>query len=276
MDSFVIIEIIILPMKYRLLFISAFLAFYLVSSVSAQETDQKNVSDNAALHRKLDSLTTKVDSILMDQYDIKKDTTKDGLLIHNAIAIKASSLGLGFESILSVHAKINIRLSLSYFKISGAEQFYSETVEYDLTHENIIGGAYIFVDYQFHKFFHATAGIIYRVDKESGSAHPVSGITIGGIEIPAEVIGNISYAIEKNAFAPYLGIGIGRSISLKKKISFSADFGVYYTKALKVDINATGMLTPTASDLNKNQIINNVDVSGFWPYGSIQLSYRIF
>ena len=263
-------------MRHFTYYVTIVIAFLIISEVSAQEYNQNSISENEKLHRKLDSLSMKMDSILMDKFDVKQDSTKDGQLIHNAIAIKASSLGLGFESILSVHAKVNIRLSLSYFKIAESEQLYDGAIEYDLAHENVIGGAYIFVDYQFHKLLHATAGILYRVDKESGTAHPVSGITIGGIDIPADVVGQISYAIEKNAIAPYLGIGFGRSISLEKKVSFSADIGVYYTNALIVEVEATGMLSPTAIKLNENQISDNIRHSGFWPYFSIQLSYRIF
>ena len=254
------------------------LTFLLLSAICIPVFSQEDVSankiDTDKLHSRIDSLSLVLDSVLTETYNIEKKTTKDGHLIHTAIGMKVSSLGIGAELVLSVHAVVNVRLSASYFQHTQTDQLHNESVEADITHENIVGGAYLLVDYQFNKWVHATAGILYKVDKENGTAHPTGGLTIGGIEIPSDVVGQISYAIQNNGVAPYIGAGFGRSISLDKKIAFSADVGVYYYDNQTVEMEATGMLEPTA--IQKNTLIENAGNQKFFPFFGIQLTYRIF
>lgn len=208
-----------------------------------------------------------------DTLSIKKtkDTTS---LKHSAIGAKLSTMGIGLEYVVAINKIIYMRLSASYYRLNDVETLYENSVPVDVASENIIGGAYIMFDFQLLKRWHATAGIIYKVDRLEGAGQAASGITIGGVEIPGEVVGNISYAVINNGIAPYLGIGYGRSITFEKRLSFCADVGVYYHNNKKVEVEATGMLRPTA--LQKEQLEENAGTQKFFPYVSVQLSLRIF
>lgn len=249
----------------------------LTSPIMSQEPVTDTISNEKSDYDRIDSLHMKIDSLLMKDYGIKPQTNEKGEKLHTAIGSKASNLGVGLELTMAFNEKFSLRFSGTYYQFeSESTEGWDEPVGIDVAHESLGGGAYLLADYQFIKFMHATAGIIYKVAKESGTAHPTSGVTVGGIEIPADIVGQISYAIEQKSIGYYAGVGFGRTISLKKRVAFSASLGGYYIPAqTKVKIEASEMLSPTASIATKKAVEQNVGNQQFYPFISIQFSYRL-
>ena len=75
---------------------------------------------------------------------------------------------------------------------------------------------------------------------------------------------------------PYAGIGFGRAIAANGKVSFAFELGVVYLDSPKVLLNTTGMLKPTSSAEQQQQLTENVAWINMYPVINFQLSYRIF
>jgi hypothetical protein len=190
------------------------------------------------------------------------------------VGIKLSTFGIGMELTLAFNQKFSMRFSGSYYQLSTAT--IGDAANVDLTQSQYAGGAYLVVDYQFVSFMHASVGILYKVNVEEGSARAAEGLTIGGIEIPANIVGEVAYAIEQNAIGYYAGVGFGRTISFKRRVAFSLSLGGYYIPAEPtVTVEASGMLSPTANENTQNQISENNGSQKLFPFVGIQLSYRL-
>lgn len=118
------------------------------------------------------------------------------------------------------------------------------------------------------------AGLAYAPD----NAMTFNGILADSLQFQdvlasPEEIGLISGTVQMgNKVAPYLGIGLGRAIPLKR-VGISADIGTYYKGSPKVDLVATNLLR---NNVNNEEVIE--DALGFvkwWPVLSLRLAVRI-
>jgi hypothetical protein len=238
------------------------------------ESFADTIGSDALDHDRIDSLHIKIDSILKSSYGIEDQTSKKGEKLSTAVGLKLSNLGLGLELTMAFNEKFSIRFSGSYYQLNTSEL--DENLNIELSNSQLVGGAYLVGDYHFLKFMHATVGVVYRASKEEGVAKPTEGLTIGGIEIPADIVGQIAYAIEQNSIGYYAGIGLGRTISFKRRVAFSFSLGGYYIpNPPTVKVEASGMLSPTANENTQNQISENTGDQKLHPFVSVQISYRL-
>jgi hypothetical protein len=220
----------------------------------------------------MDSLLIKVDSIINQSYGIKEQTNEKGQRLQTAVGLKLSSLGIGLELTLAFNPKFSLRFSGSFYQLNTAVS----NADAEIAFSQFTGGTYLVADYQFVKFMHATVGILYAVNVEEGAARSTEGLTVGGIEIPAQIVGEIAYAIEQNSIGYYAGVGFGRTISFERRVAFSLSLGGYYIpKEPTVSVEASGMLSPTDNESTRNQISENNGFQKLYPFISIQVSYRL-
>ncbi len=164
-----------------------------------------------------------------------------------AIAIKISTFGPGIELIKSFNKSFCIRLGASYFPQKFSAKL-TDVWNVNTVNDVRLGAVNLFADWQFKKDMHLTAGLLYNMNWYKVTAHPVAELQMGEATISPETLGSISYAFEPNTFCPYLGIGYGKSISRNKLLSFSLDVGAVYQGSPKAMLEATGMVSPTASE----------------------------
>lgn len=191
-----------------------------------------------------------------------------------ALAIKASSMGFGAEVVKSFNEKINLRLGGSYFKqkysYTFAEGFDTKALNY-----TTVGSVTLIADWHFIDWMHLSGGVLYNfteleIESKISEAHK-----IGDIYVTPETIGSIYYRLNPNEICPYLGLGFGRTISKNKIVSFNFDLGAVYQGSPKVTLRATGMVSPTANEEQREILEDNVKEYKFFPFISFQLSFRI-
>ncbi len=190
------------------------------------------------------------------------------------IALKVSTFGPGLELIKSFNAPINLRLGGSYFP----QKFDAKLNDVwpVNTHNDVrLGSVYLIADWQFISDMHLTAGVLYNMIWYSVQAHPTTELHMGEAVVSPETLGSVTYAFEPNPICPYLGIGYGNSISRSKVLSMALDLGVVYHGSPKASLEATGMVSPTASEEQRQILEENVKELKFYPMISLQLSFRI-
>lgn len=190
-----------------------------------------------------------------------------------AIGVKLTSLGPGVEIVKSFNELINLRLGGTYYKMN-----YEFILEDNISTINqayaTFGGINLMVDVNFLSFMHFSGGFIYNITSVEMNATPKDEYFIGEIEITPETVGSIQYGLTPNKICPYAGLGFGRSISRSQIVSFSFDFGVTYQGAPKVEMEANGMVSPTASEEQRQILEDNVKGYQFYPMMSFQLAFK--
>jgi hypothetical protein len=203
-----------------------------------------------------------------------------------AIGGKAGSLGLGVELTVGLGRQWNTRLGVNGFSYSDRRE--ESDIEYDA--EAKLRTATALLD--FHpggRGFRLTAGAVWNGTKVEGSSlRPDSGFyDIGGVRVPADILGTLDAEAEFDPFAPYLGLGWGNAVGANQKIGFSFDVGAIFQGTADVELtpvlpsNSPINTTPGARealqillDREESEIEDDAADYDIYPVVSIGVTYR--
>lgn len=104
--------------------------------------------------------------------------------------------------------KVDFKLLFDYYPIKSSS--------FHLTAGAFIGSS---------KFINVTNNSpILKKEEDYGTA----GLKLGGKYVSTDEKGNVDINLKVNSFKPYLGIGFGRAVPKKSRVSVSCDFGVQF------------------------------------------------
>lgn len=97
-------------------------------------------------------------------------------------------------------------------------------------------------------------------------------ISIGDIEFNADESGYLDIDFNWSNFAPYLGLGFGRSVP-NKRFGFSFDAGTYFSSSPDINLLATGLIEETQ---DQEQLLNEkFSTFKFIPYITFKFTYSL-
>lgn len=218
-------------------------------------------------------------SLLLGGHSFGKQLS-DSLAFNKAIGIHIGTLGGG----LSFAGKIN-KASNFVFKFGATYVGYGKLYNYNYNAKTVIriapdirmGQSYLGVDYMpfKRKSFFVTGGISYFFDsKFAALTDSDTGFDTKDLVLSAEDFGKINFELKWNKLAPFLGLGLGKTISEKKRIAGNFELGSYYIGSPKILLDYTGVLDLTNIDEVIPQIENNMRGYSFLPYLKIQIYYN--
>jgi hypothetical protein len=192
-----------------------------------------------------------------------------------AIGLKSSSFGFGGEIVAAVSPRINLRLGATYMRLAFAYQ--DEGFALDGDNKILLGSVSLIADWQFHKNAYLCAGVLHSMNSLTLTGVSTRTFTIGAITVDPEKVGSLTYDIKADMpVSPYLGFGLGRNITKDGVVGFAIEGGVVYQGSPKVNLIGTGMISPTASEQQRQILEDNVADVKFYPMLSAQLTFRIF
>ncbi|HEY2290755.1 MAG TPA: hypothetical protein VGM86_08655 [Thermoanaerobaculia bacterium] len=203
-----------------------------------------------------------------------------------ALGGKAGSLGLGLELTVGLSPQWNARLGANGFNYTDDHRKVSQ-IEYDATAKLRTATALL----DWHpggRGFRLSGGLVYNDTRIDGtSLVPASGIyDIGGVPVPAALVGTLSGRIDFDPVVPYLGIGWGNAVGPGRKVGFFLDAGAMFQGKGKVKLTPN---IPPGSPLNnptaraalgillqreENDIENDVADYTVYPVVAIGVTYR--
>ena len=144
-----------------------------------------------------------------------------------AIAGKAGTLGAGAELTVSLSPQVNVRLGLNSYNYSDRRE--ASGIEYDGEAKLRTGTALL----DWHpggRGFRLTGGAVYNdTTIEGSSLPPASGIyNIGGVPVPASLVGTLDAKADFDPLVPYAGLGWGNAVAPNKRLGFFLDLGVIF------------------------------------------------
>lgn len=190
------------------------------------------------------------------------------------VSLKASTLGFGLEFIRRHNQFLAMRLGATYFpyKHSKTDTEFEVLKKYTTDFGAVTLIADWFVIGHFSTF-HLSGGLVYNNTYLTMKGRPVNTYKIGTYVIPMQQLGDIEIKVKPNKFSPYLGAGFGNFISAKKRITFNVQLGVLYQAPPKIEFIATGMIEPTAEQIDI--VEHNVEGFIFYPVLDLQIVYRL-
>ncbi len=145
-----------------------------------------------------------------------------------AITAKAGTLGGGVELTVGLSPQVNVRLGANAYDYTENDREVSG-IFYDATAR--LRTATALLDYHPGGHgFRLSAGAIYNDTRVEGSSlPPASGIyDIGGVPVPASLVGTLDGRIEWDPLVPYVGIGWGNAVGPGRRVRFALDLGAIF------------------------------------------------
>jgi hypothetical protein len=192
-----------------------------------------------------------------------------------ALGLKVSTFGPGVEITTNILRTLHLRVGGSYFSYNLDVD--SEFLGVIGSNELKTGSISLVANWQVAKGFFFAGGALYNMFENKAVGTPKDGFQLGIMDVSPEQVGELSIALKPgNTISPYVGIGLGRTISRNGVVSFALELGGVYHGKPDIGIEATGMLAPTASPEQSLLIEEALASFRFLPMVNLQLSFRLF
>jgi hypothetical protein len=203
-----------------------------------------------------------------------------------AVTAKGGTLGGGVELTVGLSPQWNIRLGGNAYDYTDHRREVSG-IDYDATARLRTATALL----DFHpggRGFRLSAGAIYNDTKIDGSSLvPASGFYgLGGVQVPAGLVGTLNGQIKFDPVVPYVGLGWGNAVGPGNRVRFAVDLGAIFQGKGKVTLTpqipaGSPLNDPTARAalqvlLDREEADIEKDVANYtvYPVVSIGVSYR--
>lgn len=196
-----------------------------------------------------------------------------------AIGGLASTNGLGVNIVYALNKRFAVRGGFEQLSFSRDFNFMEDEIDYDATLNFKTGSFSLLADYYFFRHIYITGGLGFNRFNPVIEGHAVSDLKYGDISIPPEQIGNFSITVEPGLkISPYMGLGFGRNIGLKRKVAFNFEVGSYYMGSPDVSIYSTGLLSPTSDPVHGQKDVFEKQLASlrFYPVLKMGISVKLF
>jgi hypothetical protein len=194
------------------------------------------------------------------------------------LALKASTNGLGADVVYNFHQKMSVRLGFETLGVNTAFNFEEQTINYAADLSFKTGSISLLFDYYPVKNIFLSAGAGWNLFHAEVDGKAAGALQFGDIQIPKEKIGLFNFRIDPSIrVSPYLGIGFGRTLGLKKKVGFAFEMGGFYQGPPDITILATGLLSPTSNpdQQQAERLEKQIDQYSIYPVLKLSVSYKI-
>ncbi len=99
------------------------------------------------------------------------------------------------------------------------------------------------------------------------------GLKFGDYVFTADQNGNVDVRMKTNAVKPYLGIGFGKHIAQKHRLSFAAELGLIFWGTPKFVLNNDVEIKASGREAGITQVFSWLKA---WPNLQVKLAYKIF
>ena len=99
------------------------------------------------------------------------------------------------------------------------------------------------------------------------------GLKFGDYIFTADENGNIDVMMKTNVVKPYLGVGVGKHIAQKHRLSFALDLGLIFWGSPKFLLNNGKEIKSSGKEAGITQVLSWLNA---WPSLQVKLAYKIF
>lgn len=247
-----------------------FMAFcFSCSWLMAEQNFQQSEGDSSIFYG--EETEAKTDSLSEDS-TIPYISFKD----KSAVGLNIGTTGFGLEYARNFHKHFNGKLRFSTFSYSYDDISVKEG-DRELEGEAELNSTNMDLVFEYLPFnnssFHLDFGLAYFFDLNSSGVGRYKGsVSYGEIVLTGDDVGEVTYDIEWNSFAPYMGLGFGRSVP-KNRFGFGFDLGAYYVGSPDVTIVGTNLLTGNSEE--EPVLEDNLKNYSWWPFVNFKLSFKL-
>lgn len=234
-------------MKKAGLFISLILLFVITQNVIAQEN---NHLTNSA-------------------------TGNEGLYLGAQI----STNGWGVDVRYVFNKTFTLKSGFETLNITSDMDFSEGEIDYEVELDYKTGGIFLMADFNYTKNLYIALGASLNSLNPKIKGVAASDLQYGDIVIPASKVGGFVFTLTPSMnISPYAGAGFRGFIGKKERVVCFVETGFYYLGAPDIEIEATGLLAPTADPVHgqKEVLENQFSQYKFYPVLKFSLAVKLF
>lgn len=192
---------------------------------------------------------------------------------------QATTNGLGFNLSYMAGKKLTLKTGIESINMNYRFMFDENDISYDANFNYRTGGVFFTADYYYTNSLYLSGGVVFNNFNPKFNGVADSDMKYGDIIISASKVGTFKMNLEpKIRVSPYAGIGFRKFIGKRKLVSYNFETGLYYIGPPKVNIEATGLLSPTADPAHgkKEYLENHFSVYKYYPVVKFAIALKLF
>lgn len=195
-------------------------------------------------------------------------------LFGQSVAVKGGfgTMGIGAEGSVQLNQSFSVRAGGNMFNYTYSYTT-SDDEDFDIDADLSLSNLTAIIDWHpFQNGARVSGGIVYNQNTVNSVLIPKQSHTVGGDVYSPEDLGNVHADFRFPDFAPYLALGYGNPFS-GRRFGFNVDLGIVFQGEPNVDMNADGLLAPSASQAAI--IEDNVGWASLYPAITVGMYYRL-
>jgi hypothetical protein len=192
---------------------------------------------------------------------------------------QATTNGLGFNLKYILGKRLTLNSGVESLNLNHSFQFDESDISYNADFKYKTGGIFLLADYFYTNSLYLSGGVIFNDFQPKLEGMAGSDMQYGDITIPASKVGGFDIQIEPDfKISPYAGIGFRKFIGKKKLVTYNLETGLYYIGPPQINIDATGLLAPTADPAHgkKQYLENQFSAYKYYPVVKFAIAMRLF
>jgi hypothetical protein len=192
---------------------------------------------------------------------------------------QASTNGLGLQAGYILNKHFTFKTGFETMNLAYNYDFEENDITYNSNLNYKTGGFFLLADYFATSHLYLSAGGIINSFNPKIDGIAVSDMKYGDITIPAEKVGGFKFDIKPGLkVAPYAGLGFRQFIGKKERVLYNLEAGLYYMGSPEFNIEANGLLSPTADPAHEHEkyLENQFENYMFYPIVKFNLAVRLF
>ncbi len=163
------------------------------------------------------------------------------------LGAQISTNGFGGNLRYAFSEKFSFRTGYETLSLSYDFDFDENDISYNAEIDFKTGGVLALFDYAYAKNLYISAGAVFSSFNAEVTGYAANDFEYGDIVIPAEDIGDFFIDAKPGLkVAPYGSVGYRAFWGKREAIVFNFETGLYYMGPPDIEIEATGLLAPTA------------------------------
>jgi hypothetical protein len=190
-----------------------------------------------------------------------------------------STNGWGAEAKYILNKRWTFRTGYEVLNYNYSFKFDENNISYDATMSYKTGGIPLLADFNFSRHFYVSGGVMFNSFNPKINGYATSDLQYGDITIGPEDIGDFKYTIKPELqVSPYGALGFRSFMGKRKRFVFNFEAGMYYLGSPEVEIEATGLLSPTANPAHgqKETFENQLKQYKFYPVLKLGFAVKLF
>jgi hypothetical protein len=188
----------------------------------------------------------------------------------------ASTNGWGFNAKYAINDWLAFKTGYESLRFSKNFDFEEFDIEYAATLDFKTGGILALADLSYTKNLYISAGAVFNSFNPKIEGNAISDYHYGDIVISAEDIGEFTFTVKPGLkVAPYGAAGFQAFMGKRDGVVFNLETGIYYMGSPDIEIEATGLLSPTADPAHKQSEYLESQFESYRIYPVIKFSLAV-